>query len=390
MKILFIAHSAELSGGANRSLFSVMIGLRDDYGVSPALLVPDRAGELVKACVAENIPVYTGAYHTCCTVFRHSGKDILRFCKLFAVPVADWFASAKLNRELPADFDLFYTNERMVVAGAYLAHMRKKPHIWHVRSFARENATCYPPFYYKLMDRYSRRIVLISNSLFRSFEKHIDREKLRMVHNGIEMREYSVEQRVSHNGWRLLLTGRIVPPKGQMDAVRALEILNKKRKDQFELYFAGDIPVYDGGSYKLELQRQIERAGLNGKVHFLGEVQNISGLRKKMDMELVCSWCETFGRVTVEAMCAKLPVIGANSGGTPEIIVEGETGLLYTPHDAAQLAEKILWCADHPKEADKMAEKGYQRVRKYFTIDSMLQNIYSVISEVTAEERKKS
>lgn len=390
MKVLFVAHSAELSGGANRSLLSVMKGLRDDWGVCPSVLVPAADGELERVCRKEKIPVYVGNYHSCCTVFQHEAKDFFRFCKLFAAPVIDWFRSGKLNAELPDDFDLIYSNERMVVAGAYLAKRRKVPHVWHVRSFARENATFYPPFYYTLMDRCAQRIILISGALFASFSKQISPEKLRMVHNGVELAEYGADEKKPHNGYRLLLTGRIVPPKGQAEAVQALKILQKKKPDQFALYFAGDIPPYDAGDYKQKLQNEIAEAGLKDRVHFLGEVQNMSALRQEMDVELVCSWCETFGRVTVEAMCAKLPVVGSNAGGTPEIIVDRQTGLLYEPHDAEQLAERILWCSEHPAEVSEMVEKGYLRAKEHFSIDAAVRNIFSVISEIAAEEREKT
>lgn len=388
MKVLFIAHSAELSGGANRSLLSVMKGLRDNWGAIPSVLVPAADGELQEACNEEQIPVFVGRYHTCCTVFRREVKDILRCCKLIAAPMVDWFCAKKLNKELPNDFELIYTNERMVVVGAYLAAMRNIPHVWHVRSFAQENATYYPPFYYRLMDRGAQRIVLISEALRNTFLDRIDSRKLCMVHNGVELGQYSVDEKIPHEKCRLLLTGRIVPPKGQLEAIQALEILNKRKPDSFELYLAGSIPQYDAGNYGLQLQNYIATANLEKYVHFLGDVQDISGLRREMDIELVCSWCETFGRVTVEAMFAKIPVIGSNAGGTPEIIVDKQTGLLYTPHNAKHLAEMILWCTEHPTEVSEMADKGYQRAKDHFTIEAAVQKIFSVISEVLEEERE--
>lgn len=389
MKVLFVAHSAELSGGANRSLLSVMKGLRNDWGISPSVLIPATGGELQEACAREQIPVYTGKYHTCCTVFRREMKDLLRAAKLYTAPTVDWFLARKLNSQLPGDFDLIYTNERMVVVGAYLASMRKIPHIWHVRSFAQENATYYPPFYYRLMKKRAQRIVLISKALYDSFSRKICEKKLRMVYNGVESLAYSVEGKYPHEKFRLILTGRIVPPKGQLEAIQALQILQKTHPDMFELYFAGSIPQYDAGNYGKQLQRYISEAGLENNVHFLGDVQNISELRRGMDLELVCSWCETFGRVTVEAMFARLPVVGSNAGGTPEIIIDGDTGLLYTPHNAKQLAEQILWCAEHPNQMSRMAEKGYQRAKEQFTIEVAVRNIYTVISEVMKEESVK-
>lgn len=389
MNILFVAHSAELSGGANRSLLSVMKGLREVWGVSPSVLVPAAEGELEDACRKENIPVYTGKYHTCCTVFRREAKDIVRYGKLIVSPFAEWFYAKKLNAELPNDFDLIYTNERMIVVGAYLAAMRNIPHIWHVRSFAQENATYYPPFYYRLMSKGAQRIILISEALRNTFLNRIDSGKLCMVHNGVALDQYCVSEKIPHEKCRLLLTGRIVPPKGQLEAIKALEILQRRKPDAFELYLAGSIPQYDAGNYGEQLKNYIAAAGLEKHVHFLGDVQDISELRRGIDIELVCSWCETFGRVTVEGMFAKILVIGSNAGGTSEIILDKQTGLLYPPHDTQRLAELILWAEEHPDEVSEMVERGYQRAKDYFTIEAAVQKIFSVITEVLEEEREK-
>lgn len=388
MKVLFVAHSADLSGGANRSLISLVKGLRENWKIDPSILVPAAGGELQRECEKEKISVYVGKYHTCCTVFQHELKDILRCGKLIAAPIVDWFYARKLNRQLPDDFDLVYTNERMVVVGAYLAAMRKRPHIWHVRSFGRENSTYYPPFYYRLMDRSAQRIILISEALKDTFAKKINCRKLRMIYNGINFDDYSIKTKIPHEKCRLLLTGRIVPPKGQIEAVQALEIIQRIKPDRFELFFAGSVPQYDAGDYDHQLSEYIRKSGLQNQVHFLGDVQDMRELRRNIDIELVCSWCETFGRVTIEAMCAKIPVIGSNSGGTAEIVVDRQTGLLYPPHDAEKLAECILWCEEHPKETAKMTETGYQRAKEYFTIDNTVKNIYSVISETCLKEKR--
>ncbi len=89
MKILFIAHSGELSGGANRSLLTLMEGLREQYGVSPGVLIPGVDTPLENRCKAAGIPVYSGVYHTCRTVLRHTPKDLLRAGNLLLSSMLD-------------------------------------------------------------------------------------------------------------------------------------------------------------------------------------------------------------------------------------------------------------------------------------------------------------
>jgi len=385
---LFVAHSGEISGGANRSLIS-LLGRIKAYGeYLPCVLIPESGSALQKACEDMGITVYAARYGSCCTVFRREAKDILRMLKLVTAPVIQYIQARRLDGILPKDFDLVYTNDRMVAVGAWLARLRGIGHIWHVRSFGKENKSYYPFYWYRLMDRCSSRIVLISEALRREFAQHIDKDKLLTIHNGIEMdEEPSVCGNEAHEGFRMLLCGRIVPSKGQSDAIKALEIL-KNQGLNMSLYFAGDVPSYEGRAYYNELCEQIDAAGLKQDVHFLGEVKDMTALRAGMDLELVCAWCEAFGRVTVEAMCAGLPVVGTDAGGTPEIVVDGQTGWLYASRNAEELAQKVRWIYENPQAAKSFGEAGRKRALEQFSMRRCAESVYQVIVEVICNEHE--
>lgn len=389
MKILFVAHSGEISGGANRSLLSLICQLRDRRGVEPCVLVPAKDSAMEKACAGLSIPVYTGAYHTCCTVYRREPKDAVRFLKLIAAPAVDRYHAQRISRSLPEDFDLIYTNERMIIIGGYLARMRRIPHVWHVRSFSTENKTHFSPFWYALMNRFSDRIVLISQALADRFRRYIPDGKLRLVYNGLEAERYMAESKPREGRLKLLLTGRIVPAKGQREALQALELLVHRHGVDAELYFAGQIPTYEDRKYWEALTEFVRAHGLENRVHFLGEVSDMLEVRRKMDVELVCSWFEAFGRVTVEAMLAERPVVGANTGGTAEIVEDGRTGLLYDVSSAEDLAEKVLWMHGHPEEAAAMARRGKQRAVDCFSMENTADRVWEVICEAVEEMKKQ-
>lgn len=382
MNVLFVAHSGKISGGANRSLLSVMNGLKNEYGIQASILIPERGSELEEKCQEIGISVYTAQYHSCCTVFKHEIKDCLRMLKIWVAPVLDRILVHRIINMLPDDFDLVYTNDRMVVIGGYLAKMWGIPHFWHIRSFSQENQTWYAPFYWHILDKYSNKIILISSQLYKTFERYINVSKLALVHNGINVNDYSIEKKEEHENINILLTGRIVPPKGQLEALNALLILHTQYKIPAHLYFAGEIPEYDAGNYYQDLCVFIQKNDLDNYVHFLGEVKDISTVRKQMDIELVCSWCEAFGRVTIEAMSAKILVIGAKTGGTLDIIEPGINGLLYKLGQAADLAQKINWVIQNPDKARVMVQNGYFRVNEKFTIQTTVEKIHSLIEQV--------
>ena len=382
MKILFIAHSGELSGGANRSLLTLMEGLRERYGVSPGVLIPGTNTPLGNRCKAVGIPVYKGIYHTCCTVFRHTPKDLLRAAKLLFAPVLDRHEAKRLNDCLPADFDLYYTNERMTCVGGYLAHLRGKPHIWHVRSFSRANRTWFPPFWYQRMNRNADRIILVSRALYHDFSRHIQPEKLRMVYNGLEPDLYLSNEHRPHTGFRLMLAGRLTPAKGQEDALRTLDILVRQYGADAYLSFAGQTPAYEGQDYVRRLRSLTARWGLENRVRFLGEVNDLRAVRAETDVELVCSRMEPFGRTTVEAMLAGLPVAGCQAGGTAEIIQDGKTGLLYPSRNCEVLAKCLNRLREHPENAAEMGRAGQERALACFTPEQMIPRIMEVVHEL--------
>ena len=387
IKIMFVAHSGKISGGANRSLLDIVEELRKRGNYAPLVLVPEENSELQQRCNSLGIPVFVGRYHSCCTQYQHTLKDVLRFGKIYTAPFLDLWEGKRLASSFPQDIDLVYTNDRMTVIGAFLAKQRNIPHIWHVRSFAAENATAYAGYYRRIMDRYSDRIVLISRALYEEFARHFSVEKLRLIHNGIHFDRYEI-QPVPHEGYNLLLSGRIVPAKGQHVAVEAMVLLARKyHRENVNLLLAGQVPQYDDGGYYLQLQRAIQDGGVRDRVFFLGEQQDMNSVRAQVDLEMMCSRKEAFGRVTIEAMSCGIPVIGTESGGTKDIIQNGKTGFLFPPEDAEKLAETINWCMDNREETACIADRGRRYVRTHFSLTQTVDRIEELIREVLREER---
>lgn len=382
MKVLFVAHSGSMSGGANRALLSLMCLLREKHGVLPSVLAPQDDAALLEECRKLDIPAYTGAFHSCCTVFQREPRDLLRLIKLFAAPVIDRIYAVRLNRSLPADFDLIYTNDRMVLIGGCLSRLRKIPHIWHVRAFGKEVKSFYPPFWGRLMNRYSDHVVAISRSVIDSLKSSIPDEKLHLIHDGLETDQYLELPKKPHETFNLLLTAHIVPHKGQMEALEALAILVQQHQIDAHLYLAGKKPAYGSQKYLQSLNAFAAQNGLEDRVHFLGQVGDMNELRSRMDAELECCWCEPFGRVTVEAMLSGVPVVGSAAGGTLDIIEDGVSGLLYKLHSPEDLAQKLMWINRNPHEAAQMALRGKERALQLFSLEHSVSQIANLIAAV--------
>jgi glycosyltransferase involved in cell wall biosynthesis len=102
-------------------------------------------------------------------------------------------------------------------------------------------------------------------------------------------------------------------------------------------------------------------------VHVVGHRAEVPDVLAALDLLVCPSIREPFGMVLVEAMAAGRPVIASDSGGPPEIVEHGESGLLFKTGDAAELAEAVLRLLRDPALAARLATRGRARVAERFT-----------------------
>jgi glycosyltransferase involved in cell wall biosynthesis len=106
------------------------------------------------------------------------------------------------------------------------------------------------------------------------------------------------------------------------------------------------------------------------------------GSIRSADTVLVCSRNEGFGRVTVEAMLAARPLVGARSGGTAELVRDGENGLLYEPGDVEELTGIVRRMVEFPDESRRMGENARRWATKRFTEERFADEILACLGTV--------
>jgi len=121
------------------------------------------------------------------------------------------------------------------------------------------------------------------------------------------------------------------------------------------------------------------------RVHFLGFREDIPRLMRLTDVVVHTSVApEPFGRVILEGMLSRRPVVAARAGGTMELAEDGAGGVLVPPGDAKALAGALgSLLADIPR-ARAMAEAGYDRALTHFSLQSMLEGVAQQVQEVAA------
>lgn len=128
-----------------------------------------------------------------------------------------------------------------------------------------------------------------------------------------------------------------------------------------------------GDGEMLEELRQLSRdRGIADKIHWLGLAQDPVNLLQASDLFLLATVGEAFGLVLTEAMACGVPVIGSRAGAIPEVVKDGETGLLVSPQDPASLADGIETLVRDKSLRQEMARQAVARVRENFTLEKAI------------------
>jgi len=176
----------------------------------------------------------------------------------------------------------------------------------------------------------------------------------------------------------LVAGGRLNYRKGYDFLIRACSLLKEKGYN-FRLDIIGD------GPERQKLSNLIEELGLAERVKILGFIPHSETISyyRKAEIFVLPAIKEGFGLVFVEALASGTPVISADSGGVPDIIQDGITGLLVPPENAEQLAQAIAKLLDHPELAAQMAMAGNQFIATRFSpfaIAEQLAKLYDSIA----------
>jgi glycosyltransferase involved in cell wall biosynthesis len=121
------------------------------------------------------------------------------------------------------------------------------------------------------------------------------------------------------------------------------------------------------------LKRQVSELGIDHAVSFLGLRNDVPSILAALDLFVLPSLSEGLSMALLEAMSAAVPVVASSVGGTPEIVQDGQTGLLVSPENASELADRILEIINNRDKSKLLGERGRERVAKEFSTARMFE-----------------
>ena len=407
MKIAFINHDLG-PYGATRSLLDLIDGLTL-RGVACFVIIPQlnrfvKEGPLADALQQRKVPYRAIDYRQWVhQELPHVGSRLKRFVKKF--PNNRIYRAYKNRKAIPLikdqlrqwDIDLVYTNTSVIPVGAIAAAQLNKPHVWHIREFQWIGdglALDWGKRRFNQLISRSAAVILVSQRLKDYYASLIDLSESHVVYNGVASQaDFDRAKRrrdklpaATHPRYTFCILGRISAQKGQEEAIRALGILRNRGLD-------ATLIVAGRGDYQ-SLEALSVRWGVQEWVTFLGHADDPFSVYAQSDACLVCSSPESFGRVTVEAMVAGLPVIGKKDpyAATQELIQDGDTGLLYEG-DEEELAAAMKRLVKDPARGRTIGENGWRFAREHYhqekyvdQVHRILQTIHSPSSSVVAKQ----
>jgi glycosyltransferase involved in cell wall biosynthesis len=241
--------------------------------------------------------------------------------------------------------------------------------------------------------RRASRVVCVSGALRDYYlrQARLDAARTVTIYNGLELDRFGANEAtraekrrelgIPDNAPAIMMVALLREGKGHDELLAAVPSV-RQHIPNARVFIVG------GGAREAELRQAAQPLG--SSVIFLGHRDDIPALLSAGDLFVLPSYVEALPTVVLEAMAARLPVVATRVGGIPEIVREGETGLLIEAHDSPALAQAILSLLQSPARAREMGIAGRARVEAQFSAQRCAQSLMALYDQVRAESAQET
>jgi glycosyltransferase involved in cell wall biosynthesis len=340
-RVVVVSNVSKWGGGGVVGFRDMLLGIRKERPDMDLVAVVPQKGDIAARCADDGIEAKIawtpwwgfGKWSRSRFVDPHVLVGWLPYTAILLPGIVG--ALVFFLRRRPA---MVLTNTMTIPSHAIAAKILRIPHYWIVREFGRDDHQLWFLFGYRrtvrMVGRLSEVAICNSHAVEQAMLTLDPTMKTRVLYPVVDTELGEPPQRQPGERMRAILVGYFSEAKGQNLAIEAIAIARKAGVD-IELTLVGT------GSHQ-PLHSLAERLGVDDLLTIHEPTRDLRPHWAAAHVGLMCSQSEAFGRVTVEAMRAGLPVCGTNSGGTPEIIEPGIGGLLSPAGDAHRLAANLM------------------------------------------------
>ena len=246
---------------------------------------------------------------------------------------------------------------------------------------------------YKWVNRWVHRIIAVSGSIKRLVmsEEGVPEEKIEVIYNGINLHDtwHMTHDTCSRESLGIkkddvviMHVANLTPVKGHAHLLQAMaRVLPECPK--VKLVLVGEGPL------RGQLTEMVEQLNLTNHVVFLGKREDARQLLNMADICVLPSLSEGMSNAILEYMAAGKPVVATNVGGNPELVQNGETGILVDKENSEQLAKALILLANAPYKRTEMGRNGYEKVKNKFTLPAMVSAYTDLFTDMTQNRKKR-
>lgn len=360
--------------GANRSMLTIIEHFKSK-GHTVVLILPQK-GEICKELETKGIEYIIIKCFTQLYYF----KPNLKYLSLPLLVIYSYFKLNQLNR-FASNFkpDLIYSNTSAENLGIKIARKLGVKHISHIREFMDLDHGARFLFGNKAKMKYinqSDGVIYVSKSVAEHVNMGMPLQVWQeVVYNGIQTIDWEYKEKKILDEIHLGVVGIFDPEKGQDLAIRIMpKVLEVYPKAKLHLW--GD----KKGKYKQSLLKMVKEFSLTPNVIFHGFEKDPNAIYGDMHVLLMCSKCEGFGRVTIEAMQRAIPVLGFNSGGTSELVKDGFNGYLFNNSEDFILGLKKLLSSN--VEYNRIRKSAYEYSRSNYSTELYCSRVENFVNKI--------
>ena len=385
MKVLYVNHTSQMSG-AEYALLTLLDGL--PAHVEPIVACPP--GPLAEEVRARDLEL-VAIPEAVVTLKLHPWRTPLGLAGMARV--------ARMLRRIARDRNVEIVHANAIRAGLIALPARRRsrpPVVVHIRDSLPEGLVS--ALTLRLLSSRASAVLPISRYAQRGLEK----ANSHIVHDAVDCGAFDPDRqdRMAARGRLGLADGdaalgivaQITPWKGQDDAVRTLARV-KEFVPRSKLLIVGSpkfvtkVTRYDNRRFLRDVEELIGRLGLRDDVVLLGERTDVAEIVGALDVLLVPSWAEPFGRTVLEGMAMRVPVAATSVGGPAEVVRDGIEGLLLPPRRPDIWGEAIAELLQDQERRRQMGVRGRARACREFSVEAHVRAILAVYESLLAPPR---
>lgn len=363
--ILIVNLEGKISG-AERSLLILTEGIKKQSNIKIAIACP-KPSCLYTKLEKQKIPIYGITAPPIRLIFK-----IFLVFYILKVNIQILLITLKIKPEI-----IHANSTKATLATVASSLFTKTRIIWHIRDLPKKGLIL------AICDRISEKTISVSKYIKDELPSDIGHAKTSVIYNGADVKQSNYIKKNYDQQLIFANIGQFVPWKNQLLFIEAGEkYLSKNKNAQF--WIIGNDVFGRNNKYKTLVEQKVQNSLFKDSFRLISWQDDLTFIWKKISCLIHTASTEPFGRVIIEAMAHKVPVIAADCGGPAEIIADGKTGLLYEANNIDKLLSAMGKFASNYELKKDLTQNAYKSVCENFSSKNYTKEILNIYKKLFA------